>query len=168
MGILLAFSTRHGTTRKVGTILADRLKEHEVSLCNLMETPLPDLKPYEGVILGGSIHAGFIQTEVRRLLESRKELLLTKKVGLYLCYMDKARAANNFAKAFPEEIREHAVAKGLFGGELIFEKMSWLDKLIVGRFTHYRETVSELRMEEIDRFADDMRRALTLSSKAAG
>lgn len=163
MQILIAFSSRHGTTRKAGEMLAGYFPDDSVVFCNLQRTPLPDIRPFDIVVLGGSIHAGFIQTEIRRLCESRHDLLLSKTLGLYLCFMDQVRAEENFDKAFPLFIREHASARGLFGGELLFEHMTWLERLIVSKFTHYRENVYQLRTEEIARFAHLLQSALSLT-----
>jgi menaquinone-dependent protoporphyrinogen oxidase len=160
MGVLLVYSTRHGTTRKVGEYLAAKWPGIEVTFFDLAKGGFPDLRKYDCVVIGASVHAGFIQAEVRQFVESKKELLMRRTLGLYMCFMDKVRAAENFDRAFPEMLRVHASASALAGGELIFENMSWLDKLIVGRFTHFRENVSHLDYAQLDAFADAMLAAM--------
>lgn len=152
--VLLAYCSRHGTTRRAGELIAASLTDDRIQFCDLSKDPFPALESIDLVIIGASVHGGFVQWEVRRELAKNLPQLLRKEVGLYLCYMDEKRAVENFERAFPEKLRLKARAKGLFGGALIFEKMSWLDRLVVSRFTHYHENVDHLKMHEIQKFAE--------------
>ena len=54
----------------------------------------------------------------------------------------------------PEELLNHAKATGLFGGEFIFEKMNFLERLIIKKISGLKESVSKINYETIQQFAN--------------
>lgn len=162
MNILIIYMSSHGCTERVASLIADKLQNHIISLHNLKEKMLPHLAPYDAVIIGGSIHAGEIQTKLKNYCKKNVDLLMQKKVGLYLCCMEKGEIAKKqFENAFPEKLRKNAIAKALMGGEFAFEKMNFFEKSIVKKFAHIEETVSEIKYSVIDEFVEKIENALT-------
>ncbi|MCK4747038.1 MAG: hypothetical protein KAT15_08385, partial [Bacteroidales bacterium] len=52
-------------------------------------------------------------------------------VGLFVCCMDPdANEQKLIERAFPEQLVEHALASGFFGGELNIKKMNLLQKIM--------------------------------------
>ncbi len=87
-------------------------------------------------------------------MDRNKELLYTKKLGLYLCCMYEGEQANEqFKNAFIPMLADSAVAKGILGGEFLFDKMNFLERAIVKKLTGHKKTVSRLKMDEIREFA---------------
>jgi menaquinone-dependent protoporphyrinogen oxidase len=152
MSCLIVYMSRHGTTRKVAHELKEKLGSQKTMLVDLEKEEVPNLAQFDTVIIGGSIHAGKIQAGVRKFCERNLDALLKKRVGLFLCYMDKVHAQKEFDDAFPEQLREHASAIGMFGGELLFDHMNFLEKLVVKAMTGEKKSVSNLDEESIDRF----------------
>jgi menaquinone-dependent protoporphyrinogen oxidase len=73
---------------------------------------------------------GTIQGKIRKFCEEHEWELLTKRLGLYLCHMYEGETATmQFNEAFSKTLRDHAIAKGLFGGEFNLEKMSPQEKI---------------------------------------
>lgn len=131
MKILIAYASSHGTTEKAAKLLNECL-EGDVELLNLRKSLSVDLELYDAVVIGGSIHAGGMQGKVKHFIKKYHDSLLTKKIGLYLCCMFEGdKAKEQFDTAFPKDIRDVAVATGLFGGEFIFAKMNFLERMIV-------------------------------------
>jgi menaquinone-dependent protoporphyrinogen oxidase len=66
--ILVAYATKHGSTREVARAVAATLREegHAVELREAAD--VHDVSAYEGVVLGGSIHMGRLHQDARRFL----------------------------------------------------------------------------------------------------
>lgn len=153
MKAAVIFMSSHGTTRKAVEILSQNLGG-SVDLINLKENPNPGLTGYDGVIVGGSIHAGSVQKNIRQFIDRNKEILLTKKIGLFLCCMYEGDLAQKqFETAFPQDLREKAQAIGLFGGEFIFSTMNFIERQIVKKVSGITSDVSKIDSDAIQRFA---------------
>ncbi len=158
MNILIIYMSSHGCTQHVATVLADKLENHLIALHNLKDKMLPHLSKYDAVIIGGSIHAGEIQAKIKSYCERNLDLLLGKKVGLYLCCMEKGEIAKNqFENAYPEKLRKNAISKALMGGEFRFEKMNFFEKSIVKKFTQVEKSVSEIKYNVLDEFVEKIK-----------
>lgn len=156
MQTLIVYVTQHGSTEKCAENLARRLAG-EVQTINLKKNRLPVLNDFETIIVGGSIHAGRIQKKIVRFCAENRDLLLSKRLGLFLCCMEEGtKAEEQFAQAFPEDLRAHAIAKGLFGGAFDFTRMNWLEKAIIKKIAKIEDSVTKIKESEIARFAQSI------------
>jgi menaquinone-dependent protoporphyrinogen oxidase len=90
-----------------------------------------NVQEYDIIIVGGSIHEGMIQRSVHKFCETNLDDLLRKQVGLFICCMDPdANEQELINRAFPEKLKQHALASGFFGGELNIKKMNLLQKIM--------------------------------------
>jgi menaquinone-dependent protoporphyrinogen oxidase len=150
MRVLVIYTTSHGTSEKVANQIIDAIYAEHKQVCNLKKNKVPNLKEFDTIIIGSSIHAGTIPKKMKKFCERNREELLKKRLGLYLCHMYEDEAASDqFKNAFPESLRDHAFASGLFGGEFLFEKMNFFEKLIVKRVVGVTETTSKLNTKAI-------------------
>ena len=69
------------------------------------------------------------------------------------CLFDGEKALQQFQDAYPETLRNKAVAHGLFGGELDFEKMNFFERAIVKKVANIEESVSKINYQNIKDFA---------------
>lgn len=152
MNCLIVYMSHHGTTEKIARDLALHLGEHQTRLVNLKDevAPSPDL--FDTIIIGGSIHGGQIQSRIKEYCEKYLEKLLSKRVGLFMCSMSPGKDVLEFNAAFPEVLRQHAVAHGLFGGELLLEKMNFVEKLMVKTMSGRKKSYSALNTTAIEEF----------------
>lgn len=157
MNTLIVYMTHHGTTRKVVERLTEGLGSAHTTVINLEKNHTPDLTDFQRVIIGGSIHMGRIQTGVKRFCEVNMDHLLTKQLGLFLCFMNRELGQEEFNTAYPEELRNHAKAHGLFGGELLFEKMNFIEKFIVKMVSKENSSRSELDYAAMDKFIQELK-----------
>ncbi len=153
MNALIVYMSHHGTTEKVVTTLKRQFGYNNAASINLKDGFNADLSIYDTVIVGGSIHAGRIQKGIRIFCNQYSEELLNKRLGLFICHMDQEDPEKEFEDAFPEELKNHALAKGLFGGEFLFEKMNFFEKLIVKKITGETKTVKRINHQAINQFA---------------
>lgn len=154
MKTLIVYCSSHGTTGKAAHMLRKHI-EGEVVVLNLNQTKLQsDLQIFDSVIIGGSIHAGNIQSKVKKFIKENHEVLLTRNIGLFLCCMREGEiASEQFENAFPAELRERAIATGIFGGEFLVSKMNFFEKLIVKKVSGVTEDTSKIDVQSIEDFA---------------
>jgi menaquinone-dependent protoporphyrinogen oxidase len=156
MKTAIIYSSSHGTTEKAAHLLRENLVG-EVELINLKKLPNPDMEEYESVIIGSSVHAGSIQGKVKNFIGKNLNVLLAKKIGLFLCCMHEGEEAKKqFEKGYPEELRDIAISNGLFGGEFIFSKMNFIERKIIKKISGVTSDVSKLDHDAIKKFADEI------------
>jgi len=156
MNTLLVYLSKHGCTEKVAKIIKEKLT-NEVKIINLKKKPKINFDKYETVIIGGSIHAGKIQKGIKNFINKNKEILLRKRLGLFLSCMEKGNTARKqFEEAYPEDIKKHAIVKGIMGGEFDFEKMNFLEKMIVKKVAGVEKSVSNIDNKAIEDFVSKL------------
>ena len=156
MNTAIIYTTKHGSTSKCANTLANEM-EINTKLYNLETENDIDITKYDTIIIGGSIHAGMINKKVKKFIDNNINILTEKKIGLFLCCMYEGdKALEQFQNAFPEILRNNAVAHGLFGGEFDFEKMNFLEKAIVKKVANVEKSVSNINYDNIKAFAKKM------------
>ncbi len=156
MKTLIVYMSSHGCTENTASELSQQLNG-EVTIINLKIDSDPDPLMFDRVIIGGSIHAGQIQKKVKDFCIKNKETLLNKELGLFICCMYEGEVAQKqLMDAFPEEFHRNAKSAGVFGGGFDFEKMNLLEKLVVKKVAHIKESVSNIDHEAIQCFAKQM------------
>jgi menaquinone-dependent protoporphyrinogen oxidase len=154
MKTLIIYSSRHGTTEKIAVLISEKLESLEVTLINLKFKAKIELHNFDRVIIGGSIHMGQIQKSIKDFINKYQHELLQKQLGLFICCMNEEKAEEEFRLAFPEKLRNHALATGIMGGELLLEKMNFLERFIVKTVSGQKETASKINFPAIDKFAE--------------
>lgn len=151
---LIVFMSQQGTTEKLAKGIYSQFDSEQTELINLDKQKIRDLSQFDRIIIGGSIHAGKIQSKIQKFCSLNLELLLSKKIGLFICFMDKSRGIEEFETNFPKELREHSSANGLLGGEFIFENMNFLERFAVKKIAKVNESKSEIDYEAIQKFIE--------------
>jgi len=151
MKTLIAYATNQGTTERVAHKIAEGL-DGEITLKNLKKDKNPDINEYERVIIGGSIHAGGIQKEVKEYAAKNLSSLLTKKTGLFICCMEEENPEKYLEQFFPSELLDSALATVCPGGEFLFEKMNFIERAIIKKMAKTDQNVSKINSEKIKEF----------------
>ena len=159
MKTMIIYMSNHGYTESVSRELARKLNG-EVSLCNLKEVKNPDFESFDRVIIGGSIYAGQIQKKLRRFCEDNLEKFSHKEVGLFICCMYEGEEAfRQLNDAFPEKLHQYSKAEAILGGQFNFEKMNFLEKVIVEKVIKVdRIDTNQTDYQGIEKFAKRMDR----------
>ena len=156
MKTAIVYATTHGCTETCAQKLATRLSG-DTDRFNLKEKPQISLANYDRVLIGGSIHAGRIQGSVRRFVSGNLPVLMQKRIGLFICCMEKGeKAKQQFDQVFPAELRSHASAKDLFGGGFDFERMNFLQRALIKKIAKVDQSVNNIDEQAINRFAENM------------
>lgn len=153
MNSIIIYSTKYGCTEKAANILRKKMTG-KVSLVDLAKAKVPNLNDYDTVILGGSIYVGKIQKALTTYVNSNLPDLLKKRVGLFICAgQPEPVCTKELEEAFPAELYQHAAAKDVFGCEYRFDKLKWLDKLMVRKVAGITESKYDLSEQKISDFA---------------
>lgn len=154
MRTLIVYMSHHGCSRDCAYKLKELLHREATDVVDLKSDDPPTLALYDTVIIGGSIHAGKLQSNLLGYINLSLDELLQKRVGLYLCHMaEDDEAAEEFENAYPEILRRHAIALGLFGGRFDFEKMNFIEKAIVKKVAQVTDAVDQVNYQAIADFA---------------
>ncbi len=157
MKAAIIFSSSHGTTEKVAKQIQHELGNENAHIFNLKSIKSIDLSLFDTLIIGGSIHAGQMQGKVKRFCNKNLVDLLQKRVGLFMVGMNEPEFETEFSNAFPELLRKHAITSKCVGGEFLFEKMNFIEKLIVKKVSGIRQNVSKIDESKISELALDIK-----------
>lgn len=155
MSILIVYATKYGCTEKCAKKLSEKLNE-EVELCNLNKAKKSNFSDYDKIIIGGSIYIGKIQKQVSEFCQKNLEALKHKKIGLFICGMNADGVDTQIRSFYPEELIKNAVIAENFGGEFIFSKMNFLEKVIVKKVSKIDKDTSNILEDNIDKLAEKM------------
>jgi len=158
MRTAIIFVSKHGTTEKTALQIQEGLGKENTEIFNLRHNNLIDFSLFEQIIIGGSIHTGLIQNRIKDFCIRHCEVLLTKRLGLFLsCFYEGETAQNQMEKAFPEALRKHAVSCKITGGEMLFDKMNFFERLVVKKVVGINKSESKIIAENIRDFIDEMK-----------
>ena len=123
MASLILYRSIHGTTKKIAYRIFDELTDENKQLIDLKKMKNIELDNFDNIIIGGSIHAGKLHSDLSKFIQKNKSDLLNKPLALYLCCMeDEPKATAELNSVYPEELRIHAYACEVLGGEFLFEE----------------------------------------------
>lgn len=156
MNILIAYSTRSGTTEKCAHILAEKLGGATVA--NL-KREIPDPSKFDIVIVGGALRTGNITGETLDYLHRCEHLLLQRPLGLFVCAGSEDQVEDVFHKNVSASLLAHAKCRMSFGGELDARRARGFEKIIIKMILKNAKkngTQMQLFPERIDQFAEIM------------
>ena len=156
--IAIVYASRHGTTEKVSFSIAEKLKSYEIELISLKKNSIPKLDEVECLILGTPIYAGQSSMKMRNFYNNNRNIILQKKIALFVCgmypYLELREKELN--EAYPQVLQEKAIAKEFLGGELIFEKMNFLERLIIKKISKTNKSVSNIAWDNLERLVQNI------------
>lgn len=158
MNILIAYTSKYGSVFKAAQLLSDSLNEN-TDIINISNFPNTDISKYDTVILGGSIYMGKIQKNLSQFINSNRENLLEKNMGLFLCageqYPQKKEIL--FQNNFPEYILNKVLIKDILGHALYIDKINILEKILARLFKNTRESYEDFYIDKIENFANTIK-----------
>jgi menaquinone-dependent protoporphyrinogen oxidase len=156
MKTLIAYGTKHGCSQKCAMELSRELKD-KIEIVNLRDKINIDLSKYDRVVLGGSVYIGRIQKEVTDFISGNLEELLKKEIGLFICGMqENDMIKKEINENFPAELINKAKTVKHFGGEFNFNKMNFMEKVIVKKVSKVTSDKSDILHDNIKKFAMDL------------
>jgi len=153
MSTIIIYSTKHGAAARCAEMLKDSAK-NEITVKSAKEIASPD--GFDRVILGASVYVGKIQPEMIEFCRKNREALLKKELGLFICSGDHSESGREYLKLFGNDLHAHATAKELFGDEIHWETMNFMEKLAMRIIKKSKGSSSNLETGNIDAFAMKM------------
>jgi menaquinone-dependent protoporphyrinogen oxidase len=151
---IIIYATKNGCTEKAVKLLQSKIPEG-IKAVNIAKEEAPDLSSFDTVILGGPIYIGKLHKALSAYIRQNYEVLKRKRLALFVCAgeQDVAAAQKQFVSAFPEELYNCAIMREVFGGELYWDELDFMTKLILRFVKGIKEGYSRLSEVKIDKFA---------------
>lgn len=152
--LLLVYGGWHGQTQKIAEVVKDEIQTlgHEVEMYSSAMIPytLP-LSEFDGVIVGGGVHAGNYPRSLRRWVRRHAKELATKPTAFFsvcLGILQKDQTVD----VYEFKIVENFFAKtgwradqtGLFAGALHFTRYNWFLKRFMQRLARKAGVETEI------------------------
>jgi len=159
MTTLILYGTTHGTTEKCAFKLANCFAD-DVAVLTLEENNGIDITGYDTVIIGGSIRLSRMNRSVSNFCRKYLNGLMHARIGLFICCMNEIDRAKEYLESnFPKELQQQAIAKGYFGGELDFGKLSSLERSLLKNIINIDKSISLINERNIKDFAQTISNA---------
>ncbi|MGE5550619.1 MAG: flavodoxin domain-containing protein [Bacteroidota bacterium] len=151
---IIIYATKYGCTEKAVKLLQSKIPAG-ITTVNVAKEKAPNLSSFDTVILGGPIYVGKMHGALSAYMRQNREALTGKRLALFVCAgeQDADLMEKQFAAAFPEELSRRAVAREAFGGELYWDKLDFMTKLVLRLVKGIKEGYARLSETKIDRLA---------------
>ena len=155
MKTAIIYTTKYGSVEKCANLINEKLTE-KADIFNLAQSPNINLTNYERVMLGASVYVSKIQTPMINFCKQNKVKLAQKKLGLFVCAGEKSEKRFDYLKLFGETLFAAASSKKAFGDEVYYEKLNFIEKMMVRIIKGVSESYSNLDKTAIDEFITEM------------
>src|SRR4051812_47084627 len=120
--ILVAYATRHGSTREVAFAIAAALREQGLEASVRPAADVVTLRGYDGVVLGGALYTGRLHGDARRFLRRHRAALATLPLAVFaigprtLAPADVAGSRSQLERALAAGPGLQPLSTAIFGG----------------------------------------------------
>jgi menaquinone-dependent protoporphyrinogen oxidase len=83
MTVLVAYATKHGSTREIAEAVATALADRGIPTDALAVDTIADVRPYEAVVLGSAVYMGRWLKEATEFARRHRELLTERPLWLF-------------------------------------------------------------------------------------
>ncbi len=121
---LVAYATKHGSTREVAEVVAAELRARQFEVELLPAEQVGSVESYDGVVIGGALYAGRWHPQAKHLLLDEENELATLPVAIFAMgprTMDPADVADSrrqLDRALAKAPAVEPVSVAIFGGVL--------------------------------------------------
>jgi menaquinone-dependent protoporphyrinogen oxidase len=120
--VLVAYATKHGSTRDVAEAVAERISAYGIATFVRPAGEVTSLDGYEGVVLGSAIYTGRLHADARRFLRRHRSGLVVRPFAVFamgprtLSDADVMRSHNQLGAGLAKEPALHPRTTAVFGG----------------------------------------------------
>jgi menaquinone-dependent protoporphyrinogen oxidase len=158
MKYLIVFYSKYGSTRKVAEIIAKRLKGDIFDLY-YNNNNIKNLDEYDFFILGSPVYYGKVHKKFSIFIKNNYKLLKEKNIALFLCGLNEKEYSNQFENNFPKDLIDSAITKETFGGEIDFNKINIIEKMIVKTIMKEKNNIHNIDFKKIEIFISHIKRS---------
>ena len=156
MRTLVVYASRYGCTADCAHYLKAHLPGDVTVLDVEAVNPPLDLWSFDTLAIGGSVYVGKVSKKLRAFCETNLDLLLQKRVGIFLCCAQTDQADAFLASNFPTALVSHAATSKVLGSEARLDKMRTMDKLIIKAVTKGDFSSFQISSETLDAFVREL------------
>ena len=152
MKSVLVYSSKYGFTEEIVKKIQSQV-QGECALINLRQPNDVEklVKESDMIVVGGPIYIGGLLKEVKQFLMHHQADLLQKRLGLFITGMHEHNEIEKELEInFSQELRDHAQFVVWVGGEFNFDKLKFMDKMIVKKIAKTDETKTVVMDDEIN------------------
>jgi menaquinone-dependent protoporphyrinogen oxidase len=120
--VLVAYATKHGSTREVAEAVAETLRRHGLTVDVMPASDVGHLRRYEGIVLGGALYTGRLHKDARRFLKRHEDALAVRALAVFamgprtLEEADVASSRAQLDRALAQAPRATPISVAIFGG----------------------------------------------------
>jgi len=160
MNTIVLYATKHGASLELARKIASQIGSAKlVDLNDIKRVSTLDLSQFDCVIVGSSVYAGQVRPAAKHFVTKNADLLMTKRLGLFIVGLDTKNAELAFASNFPKELRESAQAQLCAGGIFDPEKANFAERRIVKAILKSSDYVDTFDDEKIASFVQELRKS---------
>jgi menaquinone-dependent protoporphyrinogen oxidase len=130
MKTCIIYASKYGYTEEMVLKMVKESNNEFVSFNINMNSQI-DLSNFDAVILGSSIYIGQINAKMKRFIKANIDVLLTKKLGLFLSCGSEENFDNQVKSNFGEILFNHSSSTIYLGGMIKKERLNFLHKFII-------------------------------------
>jgi menaquinone-dependent protoporphyrinogen oxidase len=122
--ILVAYASKHGTTREVAESIAATLREHDLDVEIAEAAHVREIARYDAVVVGGGLYMGKWHSDAQHLLKRHRRELAEKRVAVFGMGPDSleeakvAESRKQLDRALAAIPELEPIAVAIFGGAL--------------------------------------------------
>lgn len=128
MSILIAYATKNNTTRTCANLLFEKLPHADI--VNL-SSKQPDISEYDTIIIGSNIRFNYINDDVKKFIGNNIDLLMTKRVAIYICCGFSEKSNQYILHNFPRKLLDKCLCVECFGGTFNVKPYRIYDKFVM-------------------------------------
>jgi menaquinone-dependent protoporphyrinogen oxidase len=173
MKILIAYTSKNGTTADCVSRLSEQLQGLDVTVAELTRET-PDVSDFDLVLVGGSVRYARLSPALMRFFKEQKHALLSKRLAIFLTCGIAHEYEYYEETLIPKELRAHAFSVLYFGGTLRTDGLPFLDRFVVRSLRsriaeseindgEYTPSLPGILPENIERLATYTRREIELA-----
>jgi menaquinone-dependent protoporphyrinogen oxidase len=141
MKALVAFASKHGSTKEIADYIAKTLEQHQIQTDVLYVGAVMHLTDYDAVIIGSAVYAGQWRPEAAQFIKVRTDILAEKRIWLFSSGPTGHGNATDLLGGFlfPENLEYHRnkinpVDTAVFHGNLDLTKLTLAELMIVNSY----------------------------------
>jgi menaquinone-dependent protoporphyrinogen oxidase len=174
--ILIVYATREGQTAKIAGRIAARIRGagHAVELVDAADVTAAaavDLKSFQLLVFGASMHAGGIEKEIVAFINACRSTIEAQSRALFLVLLSAATKDPTLRERWLADARGKVERQipvrfddvEMIAGTLAYSKYSWPMKLIMRRIARQAGQETDMRRDyeytdwaEVDAYADTL------------
>ena len=130
MKVLIAYSSKQGTTGRCAEMLRNRLGSAEVEMVDINKLAPKSPDNYDAVVLGSSVRFGMVSKNIKKYVKAYKQALNAMPSAVFLCCGYPDQFDDYVKDQFPKDFKP-TYDFYCFGGELKPKQTKGFDRIIV-------------------------------------